>query len=300
MLIDKSYFVGPLTIAQLGEKAVRDDLNNIINLWEPVIMEAALGYDFYQAFMEGIEVGSDETPAQRWLDLLNGVAFANLSGIKKRFVGFAGGQNSTTLLATQRDDLTIYGGVTAGFNIGDNKYTDASLKGWNFQLEFFGAGTTDRGVEWNYIANGGIQLTDVDYTISPDERWVIHFTGKKVQGFSTMVGSNLRSPLAGFIYYEYMRNLFRQVTGVGVVKSESENAQVASPHQLMGDAYNAAVKQIYVLWEFLQVSTQNTDNNVYPEWDYRQVYGYGFGMGVYGWQPYTDLLYSFSFMNSLF
>ena len=52
MLIDSSYFLGPLTIAQLGQQSVIDDLNNFIDRFEPVIMEAALGYDFYQIFLD--------------------------------------------------------------------------------------------------------------------------------------------------------------------------------------------------------------------------------------------------------
>ena len=147
MLIDSSYFLGPLTIAQLGQQPVIDDLNNFIDRYEPVIMEAALGYDFYQAFLTGLEVSSDEEIEPRWLDLLNGVAFINLSQIRKKFSGFAGGDNTLTVIAAQRDDLTIYAGITPGFAVGGNSYTNASLNGWNFELELFGAGTLERGVD---------------------------------------------------------------------------------------------------------------------------------------------------------
>ena len=297
MLIDSSYFLGPLTIAQLGQEAVVNDLNNFIDRYEPVIMEAALGYDFYQAFLAGIEVSSDEQIDQRWLDLLNGVVFTNLSQIKKKFAGFAGGDNTLTVIAAQRDNLTIYAGLTPGFIVGGNSYTNASLNGWNFEVEIFGAGTLERGVDWNYKAGGGITLTDEDYQTQPDERWIIHFTGKKAQGIQSG-GQNLLSPLANFIYYEYMVNLHKQATGSGIKKSDSENSSNASPNDKLANAYNEGVKQIRLFWEFMWVDSQK-ETPVYPEFDYRQVYGFynGYGYNLYSLE---DQLYDFSYINPLF
>lgn len=297
MLIDSSYFLGPLTIAQLGQQSVVDDLNNFIDRFEPVIMEAALGYDFYQTFLDGITVGSDETIDQRWLDLLNGVTFTNLSQIKKKFAGFAGGDNTMTVIAAQRNDLTIYAGMTPGFAVGGNSYTNASLDGWNFELELFGAGTLERGVDWNYKSGGGIVLTDADYQTQYNERWVIHFTGKKVQGVQSG-NQNLLSPLANFIYYEYMVNLHKQATGSGIKKSDSENSSNASPNDKLANAYNDGVKQIKLFWEFVWIDSQKS-TPIYPEFDYRQVYGYNWGYGYYN-EYYDNQLYDFSYINPLF
>lgn len=297
MLIDNSYFLGPLTIAQLGQQSVIDDLNNFIDRFEPVIMEAALGYDFYQIFLDGITVGSDETIDQRWLDLLNGVTFTNLSQIKKKFAGFAGGDNTMTVIAAQRDDLTIYAGITPGFAAGGNSYSNASLSGWNFELELFGAGTLERGVDWNYKSGGGIVLTDPDYQTQYNERWVIHFTGKKVQGIQSG-NQNLLSPLANFIYYEYMVNLHKQATGSGIKKSDSENSSNASPNKKLADAYNDGVKQIKLFWEFVWIDSQK-ETPVYPEFDYRQIYGFNYGYGYLN-DYWADQLYDFSYINPLF
>lgn len=296
MLIDQSYFVGPLTIAQLGEKSVRDSLQTFIDRWEPIIMEAALGYDFYHAFLDGLDVTSDEVIEQRWLDLLNGVVYTDLSQIKRKWVGFAGGDNTLSTIAVQRNDLHIYGGITPGFPIDGYSFTNANLAAWNYEVEIFGAGTLEREVDWNYKSGGGFSLTDTGYKVSYNEHWVLHFTGKKVV---TVVsgGQNLVSPLAGFIYYEYMRNLFRQVTGIGTVKSEGENSNLASPHQLMADAFNDAVKQIYNLWDLLW-KDQTLQTPVYPEFDYRQVsdsYS-GFNLNYY----FNQGGYSFNYMNPLF
>jgi hypothetical protein len=297
MLIDSSYFLGPLTIAQLGQESVVDDLNNFIDRFEPVIMEAALGYDFYQAFLEGLNVSSDEEIEPRWLDLLNGVTFTNLSQSKRKFSGFAGGDNTLTVLAAQRNDLTIYAGITPGFAVDGNSYVSPSLNGWNFELELFGAGTLERGVDWNYKSGGGIVLTDADYKTQYNERWVLHFTGKKVQDIQSG-NQNLLSPLANFIYYEYMVNLHKQATGSGIKKSDSENSSNASPNDKLANAYNEGVRQIQLFWEFMWVDSLK-QTPVYPEFNYRQLYGYNYGSGYFD-NPWSDQLYDFSYINPLF
>lgn len=298
MLIDKSYFVGPLTIAQLGQKAVDDNLNNFINRWEPVIMEAALGYDFYQAFLNGINVGSDEVIEQRWLDLLNGSVFTNVLGQKKRFAGFAGGENTQTLIAAQRPNLTIYAGITDGFPQGGYSYTNTTLAGWNFDLELFGAGTLNPDTEWSYKAGGGFILTDTNYQMQYNERWIIHFTSKKVVTVQTGT-QNLISPLAGFIYYEYMKNLASQNTGIGLVKSKGENSVTADSVRKPVDAFNEAVFSIRTFWELMQAD-QDKEIKIYPEFNVDQAghYNYGFltyvSLNSYG---YGNELYCFKIKN---
>lgn len=295
MLIDSSYFVGSLTIAQTGLKAVDDNLDNYINRWEPIIMEAAIGIDFYQAFLDGLDI----TPGpieQRWLDLLMGFAFTDLSGIKRRFGGFAGDRNAQTIIAAQRTDLHIYGGFTPGFPTGGYQYTNANLSGWTFDVEIFGAGTIQPIVDWNYKPGGGIILVDTGYTVAQDEHWILHFTGKKIVSVPSGA-QNLQSLLAGFIYYEYMVGLNTQNTGIGMVKSKGENSETASGAFSMVAAFNDAVKQVEVLWEFLRVD-QNKVIKVYPEFDYRQVYSYGYGFN-YGYSYYGyDQQYSFKRINT--
>lgn len=302
MLIDTSYFTGPLTIAQLGQKAVEDSLNTFINRFEPTIMEAALGYDFYQAFLAGLDVTSDEFIEQRWLDLLNGVAFVNIDSIKKKFSGFAGGENTQSIIAVQRDDLFIYAGVTPGFPVSGYTYTNNDLKNWNFELELFGAGTFQPVVEWNYNPNGGFILTDTSYQTQPGERWVLHFTGKKTVVVPS--GSqNLLSPLANFIYYEYMKDLASQNTGIGLVKSKGENSVSANVVRKPVDAFNDGVRQIRLFWELMQADQQKTVK-VYPEFDPLQVGGYNWGWfcnwayWLYWFDCYNVELYSFKFKNT--
>src|ERR1035437_2373071 len=161
MFIDQSYFIGPLTIAQLGQQAVDDKLKDFISRYEPMIMEAALGYDFYKAFLTGIDVGSDEQPEQRWMDLLNGIAFTDIYSVRKRFVGF---------------------------------------------------GNTETKI----------------------------------------------SPLAGFIYYEYMKDLASQNTGIGLVKTQGENSVSANVVSKPVNIFNDSAYQLRAFWELMQADQQKT------------------------------------------
>lgn len=192
MLVDESYFIGPLEIAQLGQKAVVDKVTDFINRFEPVIMEAALGYDFYQAFLTALKVNPVE---QRWKDLNNGASFTSTQLIKKRWTGFSGDP-----------------------------------------------------------------LSDSPY-----------------------------SPIAGFIYYEFMKDMASQNTGTGYVKSKSENSESANPVRKPVNAFNESVRQIRVFWEMMQADQEKTVK-VYPEFDPLQVPGYsannsygGYGRNLNGY-----------------
>lgn len=99
MLLDESYFIGPLTIAQLGQKAVSDSLTVFINRFEPKVLQAALGYDLYQAFIDGLDVGSGEEIEQKWIDLRDGKWFDNAAGAKRQWKGFANSSTKESVLA---------------------------------------------------------------------------------------------------------------------------------------------------------------------------------------------------------
>jgi len=97
MLIDKSYFIGPLSISQLGHSAVVNNLNNFITRFETEVLTAALGYDLYKALIDAIEaLGSDEDYndlPDKWKNLMLGTVFTSQSGYKLVWNGIA---NPTT------------------------------------------------------------------------------------------------------------------------------------------------------------------------------------------------------------
>jgi hypothetical protein len=87
-LIDTSYFIGPITIAQIAQPAVEESVEEFIELNERDFLEKAMGVGFTAAFLAGIE-GSTVDPEARWTDLIEGKIYTRY-GKQKRWVGLAG------------------------------------------------------------------------------------------------------------------------------------------------------------------------------------------------------------------
>ena len=268
MLIDKSYFIGPLSIAQLGHKNVVDNLNNFINTYEPKILQAVLGYDLYEAFIAGIDVGSDENIDQRWLDLLNGVVFTGFTGIKKKWVGFAGGGNTSLLSSAVPEPLFITAGVTPGFPVGGYQYTNTALSAWNFSVAFRGIGPLVPETEWTEKSGGGITLVNTNYLTQAGEIWIITYLSKKVSVLPVSSISNVLSPLASRIFALMIIDSQTQNAGIGVVQPEAENAANAGIGNKLYNATFSAWQEFNILWEYLR---STVGAQTYPEFSISQV-----------------------------
>ena len=81
-LIDKTYFIGEINIAQLSQQAVRDNLTVFIGKREPEYLEKALGYAFYQEFLAGLTAD-----VQKWKDIRDGAEYTNEDGFTKKWKG---------------------------------------------------------------------------------------------------------------------------------------------------------------------------------------------------------------------
>src|SRR5574339_318819 len=85
MIIDYTYFIGKLRLPQTGNTEGREEIEGLIEIYEPEYLRKVLGLDLYEAFTEGI-AGSG-TPDQRWVDLLEGITFDH-HGVNHRWNGF--------------------------------------------------------------------------------------------------------------------------------------------------------------------------------------------------------------------
>lgn len=280
-LIDQSYFVGPLTIAQLGQQSVVDNLNLFINRCEPQILEAALGYDLWQDFNTGLQQSVID---QKWLNLRDGVTFRSVSSWpgwywgftwfnryywlnSQRSMHFAGFASPINFIAPSvaKPQLVLTAGAGSGNPTpGTNSFTLSSLAGSTYTIERRGTGTLIVGVDYALSnANQTITLLKSGDVFGNGEIFIIRFTQATQSGSP----SNMYvSPIAGYVYYHWVRDQISVNTGAGVVQPNPENAQRANPSWRMVDAWNQMALDIFKLWQYLEASTV-ADPTIYPGYD---------------------------------
>jgi hypothetical protein len=268
-LIDPSYFIGPLTIAQVGQGTVSNNLNLFINRAEPQLLEAALGYDMAQDFLTGLQQSVIDP---RWIALRDGTTFKSVSSWPNWYAGFswfnryyylnsqrsvhwAGFASPTSFVANTAlgNQLVLTAGSGAGNPvIGTNTFTLAALAGATYWIERRGVGTLISGIDYALSNNNQtITLIKVGDQFGANEIFIIHFTTAVMAGVPS--GSYV-SPIAGYVYYLWIRDQITTNTGSGVVKNKNENATGASPQWRMVDAWNQMAKDIFILWQFLESS----------------------------------------------
>jgi hypothetical protein len=69
MLIDASYFNGEISIPNTDQDSVSQNVNWLINKYEPELLQKLFGYSFYKAFINAINVTPPAQPDVRWLNL---------------------------------------------------------------------------------------------------------------------------------------------------------------------------------------------------------------------------------------
>ncbi len=109
-LIDKTYFIGEITIAQLSQPAVQASLALFIGKREPEYLLKALGYSFKKLY----DAGAAETDG-RWYDLINGAEYTDRRGFLKKWTGLKNAELQSpianyTYYWYQRDNVTFTAG----------------------------------------------------------------------------------------------------------------------------------------------------------------------------------------------
>lgn len=89
-IIDDTYFFGDINLAQLGQPAVKENLDLFIAKYEPIILEHLLGYRLYTDFVAGL--GTDPI-AEKWLDLRDGAEYTGRHG-KTKWIGLTNKKRS--------------------------------------------------------------------------------------------------------------------------------------------------------------------------------------------------------------
>jgi hypothetical protein len=287
-LINSSYFIGPLTIAQLGQPAVENNLNLFINRAEPQLLEAALGYDLWQDFNTGLQQSVIDP---KWLALRDGVTFKGVSSWPGwywgftwfnryyflnsqrsiHFPGLAAPMSFTTPVIAVPQIVLIAGNPTGNPTASvpnpipnTNAYTWSGLANATYSIERRGTGTMIPGVDYSLSNNNQIiTLLKSGDVFGAGEIFILKFTQSIMTGSPS---SSYVSPIAGYVYYNWVRDQQTMNTGSGVVKAKPENADRWNPSQRMADAWAQMALDIFKMWQFLE-SQWYLDPTIYPSYD---------------------------------
>jgi hypothetical protein len=288
-LIDSSYFIGPLTVAQLGQQSVQNNLNLFIARAEPQFLEAALGYDLWQDFITGL---AQPVIDPRWLALLNGVQFKSVSNWPNWYMGF-NMYNWYYWLNSQRDmyfpgfatqttfvsptplspTVTLIAGNATGNPtpnwpnpvVGANFYTYSGLANAIYTINRRGVGPLINGIDYA-LSNNNQTFT----LLAVGDKWgaqdvlILTITTANNVGAPS---NQYVSPIAGYVYYLWVRDQISMNTGAGIVQPNPENAERANPSWRMVDAWNQMVLDVFKLWQYLEAMYVQQGPTYYVSYD---------------------------------
>lgn len=87
-IISSSYFIGDNNIPNTSYDDVKSIVDNLIAVYEDKYLERMIGYELLVKVKEANSDVPPLEPEQKFKDLLNGVEFIGLDGIKKKWLGF--------------------------------------------------------------------------------------------------------------------------------------------------------------------------------------------------------------------
>lgn len=260
MLIDRTYFVGDLNIPNTNTTAIGELVDWFIEKYEEKFLQGVLGYSLYKAFKAGMQ--EDPVP-QKWTDLIEGVEYTDISG-KLRFWNGLVSQPPSVLIALDAiNTITVIVGRGEQYDpvAGQNTTTiPAVLVGKDFIVEQRGVGQL-RDDEYSIVGNI-LTLTSGNFAVNDT-----YFYKSATLAINTSTGTSKQSPIAGYVYYWFIRNNHSQTATMGEVKSKNENAVSYNPGLKITRAWNEMSRQVCELKDFLDSKTDD-----YPEWEDQDVW----------------------------
>lgn len=267
--IDASYFVADLNIPNSDNAAVLEKITWYIQKYEPEFLLKALGYPLYKVFAAGMNVVPPATPDIRFLNILYGREYTDLNGLLTKWDG---------LIVTDDPIFNLSGGyVYKKPQYLESGITPGLVPGANTAV-FDGTGGKDDWRGWTPILQRtAIMKPGIDYSWDTDSGTLhllspgdvfgnleFFFSQFELRTNATVAVIDLdvnQSIIANYVYYWFARNNTTKSTGIGEVRTESENSVMVSPRQKILSAWNEMSHQIKQLMKFLEANQA-----IYPEW----------------------------------
>jgi hypothetical protein len=259
-LIDRTYFVGELSIPNTSQAAIGSAVDLFIEQYEEQFLNEVLGYTLYKALKAGLQ----EVPvAQKWTDLIEGVEYIDLADKTRKWKGLVT-QPPTVLNALDAVnpiDVVVGRGEQYDPAPATTSTTiPAALVGKSFIFEKRGVGKLIAG---EYSVSGNT-LTLIGGQFAIDD---VYTYKSATLAINTSAGTNKKSLIANYVYYWYQRNSWTHTATTGEVKPANENASIASPALKMVRAWNEMSVWICELVDYLDAKKDD-----YTEWADQDVY----------------------------
>lgn len=248
-LINPSYFKGDIVIANLSQDSVQQAVQLAIDTYEPVYLQGVLGYDLYAQFAAGLQA----VPiADQWLFLRDGVEYYkdDYSNRLNKWQGLA--SSAVFSPATQTASTIVYTTGKGGINpiAGQSQFSDQRLQNASYWIERKNSGTMELGVDYDMSNNNAtFKLLRTGDAFSDGEQFVIHFTKAGTKGD---ILPQYNSPIAYFVYWNYMRQLATDTTGTGEVAPQNANSQLYGWSTKADSAWNKMYAINKALWQWME------------------------------------------------
>lgn len=253
-LIDKSYFFGSLSLPIASTDPGASSFNVLMNQCEKKLLADLLGYELNKAFQAGLLV---DPIADKWNDLLYGKEYTFEDRLKK-WDGFImlGDGIAATINNSGFVDIVVNRGTTYDPAADQSVATiPPSFVGSSFIFHKRGYGPL-RSVEYTVVGN---QLTLTGGKTFADED--TYFYQKEISvSISVEDGIIPQSPIANFVYYNWMKQNASFTTASGEKTIKNPIAVNSTPVAKMMEAWNEMADWNKKLVEFLRVN-----ETVYPE-----------------------------------
>lgn len=265
MLIDTSYFFGDCSIGQLSEAAVQGKLSWFIQQYEPEYLQGVLGYKTMKEFLDGLNGGVIDPI---WTNLLTGVEYTDVNGRPRKWRGLVQVPQGSAYLNYNTQIVVTVGG-TGSYDppVGMTATIPAALVGSTFTLVYRAFGPLILGE--NYTVNGDVLTLISPMAFKEGDKYFYYGNSVSVTPSTAFQTAKL-SPIAYYVYYNYMRSQISNTGGTGEAILDNDNATNVSPGIKMASAYNKMVHINRELFDFLF-----TNQASYPDWLTSVYQGYG-------------------------
>lgn len=256
MFIDKTYFYGPLMIAEWEKEEVQTNLQQFIEAYEPELLDLLLGYKLYKNFKAGLLL---PVVPEKWSKLLYGAEYETRFGNTEKWEGFVKYTDGVTISTYFPDDRSyvvdgpaLDGDGNATYNpaSGQNAINDPFLIGKSYRFVERGTGPLTPVTEWQTTLTG---LTKTTNFVSLGGVYTVEFTAAVPlpAPASAVTPGNKVSLIANWVYYWYTRDAATQTTGTGEKVAVNKNAESVTSRTKGMRAYNQMVDKNRSLREFL-------------------------------------------------